>query len=74
MYAKYIPPVGTVEQANKPPTDVRIGDWLYLDDRFQRVRDMRAAGASAHRVLHFAGRRPWIMRKPRTVYRPLRSL
>ncbi|PHQ49502.1 hypothetical protein BLA24_26060 [Streptomyces cinnamoneus] len=74
LQAKPTPPVGTVEQRNRPPGDVRIGDFLYLDGAFQRVRDMRAAGTSAHRVLHFTGRAPVIMREPRTIYRPLELL
>jgi hypothetical protein len=64
------PPTGTVGAA-RPPTDVRIGDFILLDGEYQRVQDMRSAGTSAHRILHFAGRAPLIMREPRTTYRPI---
>ncbi|MEU6653379.1 hypothetical protein ABZ904_29075 [Streptomyces sp. NPDC046900] len=64
------PPVGTVG-VTRPPTDVRIGDFILLDGQYQRVQDMRSAGTSAHRVLHFARRTPLIMREARTTYRPL---
>lgn len=64
------PPVGTM-RATRTPIDVRIGDFVLLDGHYQRVRDMRAAGSSAHRVLHFAGHAPLIMRTSRTVCRPI---
>ncbi|MFI5800513.1 hypothetical protein [Streptomyces sp. NPDC051677] len=64
------PPVGTVGHT-RPPGDVRIGDFVYLDGEYQRVRDMRSAGTTAHRVLIFAGREPWAMREARTTYRPI---
>lgn len=63
------PPRGTVG-SNRPPSDVRIGDFIYLSGTYQRVRDMCSAGTAAHRVLIFAGREPWIMREPRIRYRP----
>ncbi|AYN39642.1 hypothetical protein D9753_12720 [Streptomyces dangxiongensis] len=66
------PPVGTMK-ATRTPTDVRIGDFILIDGSYQRVRDMRAAGTSAHRVLHFVGHAPLIMRKPQTVCRPISS-
>ncbi|MFE6098990.1 hypothetical protein ACFVQ4_03405 [Streptomyces laurentii] len=65
------PPAGTVKQTHRQPTEVQIGDFLYLDGSFQRVTDMRAAGTSAHRVLHFSRRAPVVMREPLTIYRPL---
>ncbi|MER6381377.1 hypothetical protein [Streptomyces sp. NPDC001250] len=64
------PPVGTIG-ATRPPTDVRIGDFLLLDGQYQRVQDMRSAGGASARILHFAGRAPLIMREARTTYRPL---
>jgi hypothetical protein len=67
------PPVGTVG-ATRPPSDVRIGDFILLNGQYQRILDMRSAGTPAHRVLHFAGRAPLIMREARTTYRPLEHL
>lgn len=64
------PPVGTIG-STRPPSDVRVGDFVYLDGEYQRVQDMRSAGTAAHRVLIFAGREPWIMREARTTYRPI---
>jgi hypothetical protein len=64
------PPVGTVG-ATRPPTDVRVGDFILLDGKYQRIQDMRSAGTSAKRILHFAGRTPLIMREARTTYRPI---
>lgn len=64
------PPVGTVG-ATRPPSDVRIGDFILLDGQYQQVQDMRSAGTPAHRVLHFAGRAPLIMREALSTYRPL---
>ncbi|MER6223779.1 hypothetical protein ACWDFR_30870 [Streptomyces sp. 900105755] len=55
----------------RPPSDVRVGDFVYLDGEYQRVQDMRSAGTAAHRVLIFAGREPWVMREARTTYRPI---
>ena len=63
-------PAGTV-RTYSPPGDVRIGDFILLDGRYQRIRDMRSAGTTSSRVLHFVGRPPWIMREARTVYRPI---
>ncbi|MFJ8190883.1 hypothetical protein ACIQ8D_14095 [Streptomyces sp. NPDC096094] len=64
------PPRGT-KGSTRPPSDVRIGDFVYLDGAYQRVRDMRSAGTAAHRVLIFARRDPWVMREARTTYRPI---
>ncbi|MFJ8535566.1 hypothetical protein [Streptomyces sp. NPDC093591] len=64
------PPRGTIG-STRPPSDVRIGDFIYLDGAYQRVRDMRSVGTAAHRVLIFAGREPWVMREARTTYRPI---
>ncbi|WP_254382758.1 hypothetical protein [Streptomyces sp. TBY4] len=69
--ARPTPPVGTVAYPSTLPSDVRVGDFLYLNGSFQRVQDMRTASTSGHRILHFAGRAPLIMRKALTVYRPL---
>ncbi|MFJ9563669.1 hypothetical protein ACIRQQ_27030 [Streptomyces fuscichromogenes] len=64
------PPAGTMG-TTRPPGDVRVGDFVYLDGEYERVRDMRSAGTAAHRVLIFAGREPWVMREARTTYRPI---
>jgi hypothetical protein len=64
------PPAGTMG-STRPPSDVRVGDFVYLDGVYQRVRDMRSAGTAAHRVLIFAGREPWVMREARMTYRPI---
>ena len=64
------PPRGTTG-STRPPSDVRIGDFVYLDGTYQRVRDMRSAGTAAHRVLIFARRAPWVMRDARTMYGPV---
>lgn len=64
------PPRGTVG-STRPPSDVRIGDFVYLEGAYQQVRDMRSDGTAAHRVLIFARRDPWIMREARTTYRPI---
>lgn len=64
------PPVGTM-RATRTPSDVRLGDFILIDGSYQRVRDMRAAGTAAHRVLHFAGHAPLIMRTSRVVCRPI---
>lgn len=64
------PPAGTVG-ATRPPSDVRAGDFILLDGQYQRVQDMRSAATPAHRVLHFAGRAPLIVREALTTFRPL---
>ncbi|MFI9834577.1 hypothetical protein ACIHIX_43625 [Streptomyces sp. NPDC051913] len=64
------PPAGTIGHT-RPPGDVHVGDFVYLDGEYQRVRDMRSAGTAAHRVLIFARREPWVMREARTTYRPI---
>ncbi|MFD4785776.1 hypothetical protein ACFWN1_01555 [Streptomyces sp. NPDC058459] len=63
-------PAGTV-RTYSPPGDVHIGDFVLLDGQYEQIRDMRSAGTTSSRVLHFVGRPPWIMREPRTVYRPI---
>ncbi|WP_230396171.1 hypothetical protein [Streptomyces blattellae] len=60
--------------STRPPSDVRVGDFIHLGGTYQRVRDMRSAGTAAHRVLIFAGCEPWIMREARTTYRPIDCL
>ncbi|MEU3265155.1 hypothetical protein [Streptomyces bacillaris] len=62
-------PTGTMK-THSTPNEVRVGDFILLGGRYQRIRDMRSAGGSS-RVLHFIGRPPWIMRAPGTVYRPI---
>ncbi|MGW5444189.1 hypothetical protein [Streptomyces asiaticus] len=57
--------------ARRPPSDVRIGDFILLDGQYQRVLDIRSASTPAHRVLHFAGHAPLITREALTTYRPL---
>jgi hypothetical protein len=57
--------------STRPPSDVHVGDFVYLDGAYQRVRDMRSGGTAAHRVLILAGREPWVMREARTTYRPI---
>ena len=65
------PPRGTMG-STRPPSDVRIGDFVYLDGVYQRVRDMRSAGTAAHRVLIFDGREPCgHARSRRITYRPI---
>ncbi|MFJ8583591.1 hypothetical protein ACIRD2_02885 [Streptomyces sp. NPDC093595] len=58
-------------KTHSTPNEVRIGDFVLLDGQYQRIRDMRSLGTASVRVLHFAGRPPWIMRKARTVFRPI---
>lgn len=55
----------------RPPDDVRIGDFVHLDDMFLRVQDMRAASTAAQRVLIFDGHPPWVMRQSTITYRPI---
>ncbi|MFF8655142.1 hypothetical protein [Streptomyces huasconensis] len=63
-------PANTVKM-HSTPNEVRIGDFVLLDGRYQRIRDMRSAGTASVRVLHFVGRPPWVMRKARTIFRPI---
>ncbi|MFF4528218.1 hypothetical protein ACFY1P_03000 [Streptomyces sp. NPDC001407] len=58
-------------RATRTATDVRVGDFVLLDGNYLRVRDVRATGGSAHRILHFVGHAPLIMRTPRAVWRPI---
>ncbi|MFD4261858.1 hypothetical protein ACFWR9_30615 [Streptomyces sp. NPDC058534] len=67
------PPLGTIA-GQRQPNDVRIGDFVCLDRLYLRVRDMRSAGTSGHRVLIFDGHSPWVMNKPTTTYRPIELL
>ncbi|MEU1021639.1 hypothetical protein ABZ366_05955 [Streptomyces sp. NPDC005904] len=53
------------------PSEIHIGDFILLDGRYHRIRDMRSAGNSYIRVLHFAGRPPLTLREARTVFRPI---
>ncbi|MFF2848707.1 hypothetical protein ACFVT5_20635 [Streptomyces sp. NPDC058001] len=64
------PPVGTVG-LTRWPTDVRVGDFILVDGKYQRVRDMRTVGATSARVLIFTGRDPLIRQDAWTTYRPL---
>lgn len=66
-------PLGTIASQTQP-SDVHIGDFVYLHGQYLRVRDMRSAGTAGHRVLIFDGRTPWVMREPVTTHRPIELL
>lgn len=61
-------PLGTRAE-ERPPSDVWVGDIVYLDGIYLRVRGMRSAGTADQRVLIFDGHPPWVMKKPTTTYR-----
>lgn len=67
------PPLGTIPGCRQP-SDVRIGDFVFLDGLYLRVRDMRSAGTAGRRVLIFDGHSPWVMKEPATTYRPVELL
>lgn len=66
-------PLGTIG-GERPPSDVRVGDIVYLDGKYLRVRDMRSAGTAGRRVLIFEGHPPWVMSKTTTTYRPIEPI
>jgi hypothetical protein len=67
------PPLGTIP-GHRQPSDVHIGDFVFLDGLYLRVRDMRSAGTAGRRVLIFDGHSPWVMRESTTTYRPVELL
>lgn len=67
------PPLGTIP-GHRQPSDVHIGDFVFLDGLYLRVRDMRSAGTAGRRVLIFDGRSPWVMKESATTYRPVELL
>jgi hypothetical protein len=64
------PPLGTIP-GHRQPGDVHIGDFVFLDGSYLRVRDMRSAGTAGRRVLIFDGHSPWVMKESATTYRPV---
>ncbi len=62
------PPIGTVP-ATRQPSDVRVGDFVYLDDSYLMVQDMRSTGIAGRRVLIFSGHLPLVMDRALTIYR-----
>jgi len=66
-------PLGTVP-GYRQPSDVHIGDFVFLDGMYLRVRDMRSAGTAGRRVLIFDRHSPWVMKESATTYRPVELL
>ncbi|MFD3915720.1 hypothetical protein [Streptomyces sp. NPDC058603] len=62
------PPIGTVP-ATRQPSEVRIGDLVYLNGSYLMVQDMRSAGTAGRRVLIFSGHPPVVMDSATTIYR-----
>lgn len=67
------PPLGTIP-GYRQPSDVHVGDFVFLDGLYLRVRDMRSAGTAGRRVLIFDGHCPWVMNESATTYRPVELL
>ncbi len=67
------PPLGTIP-GHRQPGDVHIGDFVFLDGLYLRVRDMRSAGTAGRRVLIFDGHSPWVMNESATTYRAVELL
>lgn len=67
------PPLGTIP-GHRQPSDVHVGDFVFLDGLYLRVRDMRSAGTAGRRVLIFDGHSPWVMYESATTYRPVELL
>jgi len=63
-------PSGAVVKA-LPPTNVRVGDRIWLDGTFVPIVDLRATQDGAGRVLIFEGRDPLIMHSPMPICRPI---
>jgi len=55
-----------------PPTEVRVGDRLWLDDTYLLIADLRTTQDGAGRVLIFEGREPLAMREPMPICRPIK--
>jgi hypothetical protein len=51
------------------PTEVQVGDTVYLDGAYHPVTDMRAGIRHGERVLLFKAHAPWTMTMPGRVYR-----
>ena len=54
-----------------PPTNVQVGDRIWLYDRFLRIADLRATQDGTGRILLFEGRDPFVMRAPMPICRPV---
>jgi len=67
------PPLGTIP-GQRQPSDVQIGDFVFIDGLYLRVRDMRSAGTAGRRVLIFDGHSSWVMKESATTYRPVELL
>lgn len=52
------------------PSGVRVNDHVYLDGTYRKVVDMRAVGPRG-KVLIFADKTTWIMRRQHLIFRPI---
>ncbi|MFJ6568203.1 hypothetical protein ACIQNU_12315 [Streptomyces sp. NPDC091292] len=55
------------------PNEIRVGDFVPLDNRFHRVNDMRGKGGASCRILILERYGPWVMTSTREIYRPIVS-
>ncbi|MFD9486280.1 hypothetical protein ACFWBX_20315 [Streptomyces sp. NPDC059991] len=62
-------PLGTTAAVRRP-NDIRVGDFVYRDAMYLRIKDLRSAATAGQRVLIFDGHAPWVLKAPTTTYRP----
>ncbi|MER5851000.1 hypothetical protein ABT126_29240 [Streptomyces sp. NPDC002012] len=63
------PPVGAIA-ASRPPGEIRVGDYMFLNNAYRRIADMRSDGTS-RRTLIFADHLPLSVGQSTVTYRPL---
>ncbi|MFD9482467.1 hypothetical protein [Streptomyces sp. NPDC059991] len=53
------------------PDQMKVNDYVRLDDKCYRVEDMRSKGGATGRVLILDGYGPWVMTDTRQIFRPV---
>lgn len=53
------------------PDQMKVNDYIRLDNQCYRVRDMRSQGGATGRVLILDGYGPWVMTDSRQIFRPV---
>ncbi|WP_369186466.1 hypothetical protein [Streptomyces sp. R08] len=64
-------PIGAIA-TSRPPGEIKVGDYVFLDDAYRRIADMRSDGAS-RRILIFADHHPVNVGGLTVTYRPTSS-
>lgn len=83
-YGRTVRGKGTGQSAERPPapantqpekcapTDMEVGDYIFVGLRYRRVNDMRSRGGATERVLVLEGFGPWVMTISHLIHRPIK--